>query len=313
MNFLAGCEETRKEELSSNEGERSIGVLLEVFLPLSLAFIMFSLGISLTIADFARVAKTPIGFSIGALAQVVLLPVIAFCLLMVFPLPPELALGVMILSFCPGGVTSNILTRLAGGTLALSITLTAVFSLLAVITVPPLVVWNAEYFMGVAAPDVQVTSLGIAMFLITAAPVGIGIACRHLMPSSADRIESGAAKIATVLFVVIVIVIVVGALASNWDVFVANIGLIGPVLILLNVIMLAVGFGLAKAAGLSHADSAAISLEAGVQNATLGIAVGGLIAGVSDGIPTLAMPSGVYGITMYFVTLPFILWMRRLR
>ena len=210
MNFLAGCEETRKEELSSNEGERSIGVLLEVFLPLSLAFIMFSLGISLTIADFARVAKTPIGFSIGALAQVVLLPVIAFCLLMVFPLPPELALGVMILSFCPGGVTSNILTRLAGGTLALSITLTAVFSLLAVITVPPLVVWNAEYFMGVAAPDVQVTSLGIAMFLITAAPVGIGIACRHLMPSSADRIESGAAKIATVLFVVIVIVIVVG-------------------------------------------------------------------------------------------------------
>jgi len=274
---------------------------------------MFSLGISLTIADFARVAKTPIGFSIGALAQVVLLPVIAFCLLMVFPLPPELALGVMILSFCPGGVTSNILTRLAGGTLALSITLTAVFSLLAVITVPPLVVWNAEYFMGVAAPDVQVTSLGIAMFLITAAPVGIGIACRHLMPSSADRIESGAAKIATVLFVVIVIVIVVGALASNWDVFAANIGLIGPVLILLNVIMLAVGFGLAKAAGLSHADSAAISLEAGVQNATLGIAVGGLIAGVSDGIPTLAMPSGVYGITMYFVTLPFILWMRRLR
>lgn len=313
MNFLAGCEETRKEELSSNEGERSIGVLLEVFLPLSLAFIMFSLGISLTIADFARVAKTPIGFSIGALAQVVLLPVIAFCLLMVFPLPPELALGVMILSFCPGGVTSNILTRLAGGTLALSITLTAVFSLLAVITVPPLVVWNAEYFMGVAAPDVQVTSLGIAMFLITAAPVGIGIACRHLMPSSADRIESGAAKIATVLFVVIVIVIVVGALASNWDVFAANIGLIGPVLILLNVIMLAVGLGLAKAAGLSHADSVAISLEAGVQNATLGIAVGGLIAGVSDGIPTLAMPSGVYGITMYFVTLPFILWMRRLR
>jgi BASS family bile acid:Na+ symporter len=309
VNFLAGCEETRKEELSSNEGERSMGVLLEVFLPLSLAFIMISLGISLTIADFARVAKTPIGFSIGALAQVVLLPVIAFCLLMVFPLPPELALGVMILSFCPGGVTSNILTRLAGGTLALSITLTAVFSLLAVITVPLLVVWNAEYFMGVAAPDVQVTSLGIAMFLITAVPVGIGIACRHLMPSFADRIESGAAKIATVLFVVIV----VGALASNWDVFAANIGLIGPVLILLNVIMLAVGFGLAKAAGLSHADSVAISLEAGVQNATLGIAVGGLIAGVSDGIPTLAMPSGVYGITMYFVTLPFILWMRRLR
>ena len=284
-----------------------MGVLLEVVLPLSLAFIMFSLGVSLTISDFTRVARTPLGFSVGALAQVILLPVIAFCLLMVFPLPPELALGVMILSFCPGGVTSNILTRLAGGTLALSITLTAVFSLLAVITVPLLVAWSADHFMGVAAPEVDVTSLGIAMFLITAIPVAIGVALRHFAPALADRIEGAAAKIATVLFVIIVI----GALASNWDVFAANIGVIGPVLIVLNIVMLAVGFGLAKFAGLNHPDSIAVSLEAGVQNATLGITVGGLIAGVAEGIPALAMPSGVYGITMYFVTLPFIFLMRR--
>ncbi len=284
-----------------------MGVLLEVVLPLSLAFIMFSLGVSLTIADFTRVVKTPLGFSVGAVAQIVILPLIAFCLLMVFPLPPELALGVMILSFCPGGVTSNILTRLSGGTLALSISLTAVFSLLAVVTVPLLVAWSADYFMGVAAPEVDVTSLGIAMFVITAVPVAIGVAVRHFAPGFADRIEGAAAKIATTLFVIIV----VAALASNWDVFAANIGVVGPVLIALNVITLAVGFGLAKVAGLNHADSVAISLEAGVQNATLGITVGGLIAGVAEGIPTLAMPSGVYGITMYFVTLPFIFLMRR--
>ncbi len=286
-----------------------MGVLLEVVLPLSLAFIMFSLGVSLTIADFTRVAKTPLGFSVGALVQIILLPVIAFTLLMIFPLPPELALGVMILSFCPGGVTSNILTRLSGGTLALSISLTAVFSLLAVITVPLLVAWNADYFMGVSAPAIDVTALGVAMFVITAVPVAIGVAVRRYAPGFADRIESASAKIATGLFVIIV----VGALASNWDVFAANIGVVGPVLIALNIIMLAIGFGLAKLAGLNHADSVAISLEAGVQNATLGITVGGLIAGVAEGIPALAMPSGVYGITMYFVTLPFILYMRRRR
>lgn len=284
-----------------------MGALLEVGLPLSLAFIMFSLGVSLTIGDFTRVAKTPLGFSVGALAQIVLLPIVAFCLLMIFPLPPELALGVMILSFCPGGVTSNILTRLSGGTLALSITLTAVFSLLAVITVPFLVAWSAEHFMGLDAPDVDVTGLGIAMFVITALPVAIGVAVRHFAPAFADKIEGGSVKIATTLFVIIV----VAALATNWDVFTSNIGVIGPVLIALNVIMLGVGFFLAKIAGLNHADSVAISLEAGVQNATLGIAVGGLIAGVAEGIPALAMPSGVYGITMYFVTLPFILMMRR--
>lgn len=286
-----------------------MGVLLEVGLPLSLAFIMFSLGVSLTIADFTRVAKAPLGFSVGALAQIVLLPVIAFGLLMIFPLPPELALGVMILSFCPGGVTSNILTRLSGGTLALSITLTAVVSLLAVITVPFLVAWSADHFMGLGALEVDVTQLGVAMFLITAVPVALGVALRHFAAGVADRIESASAKIATALF----ISIVVAALATNWDVFAANIGVIGPVLVALNVIMLGVGFVLAKMAGLNHADSVAISLEAGVQNATLGITVGGLIAGVAEGIPTLAMPSGVYGITMYFVTLPFILMMRRRR
>lgn len=286
-----------------------MGVLLEVVLPLSLAFIMFSLGVGLTLADFTRVTKTPLGFSVGALAQIVLLPVIAFCLLMVFPLPPELALGVMILSFCPGGVTSNILTRLSGGTLALSISLTAVFSLLAVITVPLLVAWSADYFMGLDAPDVDVTALGVTMFLITAVPVAIGVAVRHFAGGFAARIESIAGKIATTLFIIIVI----AALATNWDVFAANIGVVGPALIALNVITLAVGFFVAKAAGLNHADSVAISLEAGVQNATLGITVGGLIAGVAEGIPTLAMPSGVYGITMYFVTLPFIFLMRRKR
>jgi BASS family bile acid:Na+ symporter len=282
-------------------------VLLQVFLPLSLAFIMFSLGIGLTLADFARVAQQPKAFAVGALAQVVLLPVVAFALLHVIALPPELAVGVMILSLCPGGVTSNILTKLGGGNLALSISLTGVISLLSIITTPIIVVFSADYFMGLSAPDINVTSLAIAMFLITALPVSIGVAVRHFATGFAVAAERVVTIIATVLFVVIVI----GALATNWTLFVDNLPSLGPILILLNIVMLGLGFGLARIATLSASDGTAIAIEAGVQNATLGIAVGGLIAVSGDALSAFALPSGVYGITMYLVIAPFILWRRR--
>lgn len=282
-------------------------MLLTVILPLSLAFIMFSLGLGLTLGDFGRVARVPKAFAIGAIAQLGLLPVIAFILLMIFPLPPEIAVGVMILSFCPGGVTSNILTKLSGGTLALSITLTAVVSLLSVLTVPLLVAWSADHFMGLAAPDIDVTALAISMFAITAVPVALGVVIRHFAEAFAIRFEPWASRIAVVLFVVIVI----GALASNWALFVDNLPILGPVLVLLNALMLVVGVLFARLVGLDRKDSIAIALEAGVQNATLGITVGGLIAIGSGEFSPFALASGVYGITMYFVTAPFILWARR--
>ncbi len=284
-------------------------MLLTVILPLSLAFIMFSLGLGLTGADFARVLRIPKAFAVGAVAQIVLLPVVAFLLLLLFPLPPEIAVGVMILSFCPGGVTSNILTKLAGGTLALSITLTAIVSLLSVITVPWFVGWSADHFMGLAAPAIDVTSLAVSMFAITAVPVALGVALRHFAPGWATKAEPWAGRVALVLFVVIVI----GALASNWTLFVENLPVLGPVLVLLNVLMLVIGMAAARLAGLSRGDAIAIALEAGVQNATLGITVGGLIAVGAAGFSPFALASGVYGITMYLVTAPFILWMRRSR
>ncbi|MGB0507053.1 MAG: bile acid:sodium symporter family protein [Pikeienuella sp.] len=282
-------------------------MLLEIFLPLSLAFIMFSLGIGLTLGDFARVAQEPKGFAVGAIAQVVLLPVVAFALLHVINLPPELAVGVMILSLCPGGVTSNMLTKLAGGNLALSISLTGVISLLSIITAPLVVVFSANYFMGLAAPDINVTSLAIAMFLITALPVAIGVALRHF----ATGFAQGAERIVTIIATVLFVVIVIGALATNWTLFIDNLASLGPVLILLNILMLALGFGLARMASLAARDGTAIAIEAGVQNATLGIAIGGIIAASGEALSVFALPSGVYGITMYLVVLPFILWRRR--
>ncbi|MFH1794196.1 MAG: bile acid:sodium symporter family protein [Pseudomonadota bacterium] len=281
--------------------------LITVFLPLALAVIMFSLGLGLTVADFARVAAQPRAFGVGAFSQLVTIPLVAFLIAKAFGLPPELAVGLMILSFCPGGVTSNILTKLAKGDLALSISLTGVISLVAVFTMPPLVAYFARHFMGLDAPPVDVTRLGISMFLITAAPVVIGILVRRFAEGLALSIEPIVEKLALVLFVVVVI----GALAANWALFVANLAVLAPSLVVLNVALLAIGLALGRVFALGPAQSTAIAIETGIQNATLGITVGSLIAEQAGALPPFSLPSGVYGITMYLVTIPFVLWRRR--
>lgn len=282
-------------------------ILLNIGLPLALAFIMFSLGLGLTPQDFARVARAPKAFLVGAGAQLLLLPVVAFALLQVFPVEGALAVGVMILSFCPGGVTSNMLTRLAGGSVALSISLTAVISLVSALTVPFLVVWAAGYFEGAAAPEVNVAALAVTMFLITMVPVLLGLACRAMAPALTIRIEPAVFRAAAALFVLIVL----AALAANWRLFADNLLGLGPLLVVLNLALLALGMALARAMGLNREEGIAIAVEAGVQNATLGITVGGLIAG--SALSAYGLPSGVYGITMYLVTLPVIFLVLRRR
>jgi len=282
--------------------------LITVFLPLALAVIMFSLGLGLTVADFARVAAQPKAFGIGAFSQLVTIPAVAFLIATAFGLPPELAVGLMILSLCPGGVTSNILTKLARGDLALSISLTGIISLVAVFTMPPLVAFFARQFMGLEAPPVDVTRLGISMFLITAAPVVIGVLARRFAEGMALAIEPFVEKLALVLFVIVV----VGALAANWTLFVANLAVLAPSLVVLNLALLAIGLGLGRVFALGPAQSTAIAIETGIQNATLGITVGSLIAEQASALPPFSLPSGVYGITMYLVTIPFVLWRRRM-
>lgn len=281
-------------------------MLIDVGLPLSLAFIMFSLGFGLTFADFGSVLSMPKAVLSGVVMQVVVVPLVAYLLLIIFDLPPAMAFGVMILSFCPGGVTSNILTKLAGGTVALSITLTAVVSLLSVITVPVLVAWAGSTFLGAAAPAVNVLGIGMSMFAITAVPVIIGLLARWMGPGVAARIETGVSTLALILFVVIV----VAALATNWELFTANMWSLGPVLMILNALLLVLGVGIAGLIGLSGPDGLCISVEMGVQNATLGIAVAGMVAQAS-GIPEYAVPAALYGITMYIVTIPGMFLLKR--
>lgn len=282
-------------------------MLLTVALPLSLAIIMLSLGIGLTIVDFARVLKMPKAVLAGIAMQIIGLPLLALALLQIFALPPALAFGVMLLAFCPGGVTSNFITKLAGGTVALSITLTAVVSLAAVLTVPIFVSLAAQNLLGEAAPEINVTGIAISMFAITALPVLIGITIRHLAPHVANSIEPILSKLAIALFAIIVI----AAVALNWQLFINSLTTLGPALIALNIAALAIGLALSRTLGLTGPDTKATAIELGVQNSTLGITVAGLIAGTAETLPEYALPAGVYGITMYLVTIPAILALRR--
>jgi BASS family bile acid:Na+ symporter len=282
-------------------------VIVKVLLPLILAFIMFSLGLGLKGHDFSRVLKFPVAFGVGLANQIVLLPLVALGLAYAFGLKPIFAVGLMILAMCPGGVTSNILTKIAGGNAPLSISLTAITSLLSILTVPLLVAFSVNHFMGEDAPPVNVTRLGLTMFLITAVPVTIGMAFTAKSPTLVEKIAPVVSRTAVALFVLII----VAALGKNWGTFSSNLGTLGPVAVLLNIVMLILGLGSAKILKLDHRNATTISIESGVQNGTLAIAVGTIVAAVEgEVLPPVTVPAAVYSITMYLVCVPFVFWRR---
>ena len=172
-----------------------MNIVTDIFLPLALAFIMFALGLGLTGVDFLRVIKQPKDFFVGAISQVLLLPIIAFVLVKLWPISPELAIGVMIIAAAPGGVTSNILTSFARGDVALSISLTAIISLLSVITVPFIVVSSLN-LLGLEniSKDISLLSMALKMFLIVTVPVILGMLFRKFASNAAIKFESIAKK-----------------------------------------------------------------------------------------------------------------------
>ncbi|MEL0143881.1 MAG: bile acid:sodium symporter, partial [Alphaproteobacteria bacterium] len=180
-----------------------MGIVTDVVLPLALAFIMLAMGLGLTFEDFARVVRQPRDFLIGALSQIVLLPVVGFVLVSLWRLPPELAMGVMIIAAAPGGVTSNLLTAFARGDVALSISLTAVISLLSVATIPLVILFSYAQLLGGDAGNVSVTATAISVFLIVTVPVLIGLAVRRLAESFALRFEPVARRVSGGLFVLV--------------------------------------------------------------------------------------------------------------
>ena len=280
------------------------GMIIDIILPLSLVFIMFTLGAGLTIEDFQNILREPKAFWLGIINQMMILPIVAFFIVSIIKLPDEMAVGIMILACCPGGVTSNIITKLAKGDIALSISYTAAGSIASVITLPLIVGFSMQHFLGSNAPTINILSLGLTMFLITTLPVTIGLYINTKYNNITVPFIPIANKISTILFIIIVI----GALVSEWDLFIQNLNTLAPSIITLIITMFFIGYNSSLWFGISKKKAVTISIESGIQNVTVGITIGGLILNQATGLSIFSLPSGVYGILMYLVCLPFVFW-----
>ena len=279
-------------------------MIIDIFLPASLIFIMLTLGLGLELSDFTNLVRKPRSFFVGLTNQILLLPLVTYIIILVFGITKEAAVGMMILACCPGGVTSNIITKLAKGDTALSISYTAFNSILAIVTLPLIVGFSMKSFMGLEARDINILSLGLTMFFITAVPVGIGLLIREKNKYYADKFEPKASKISTILFAIIIL----GALLSEWETFINNFVLLGPAIVLLILTMLIIAYKSSKLFKMSDKQSITVAIESAMQNGTVGITVGNLIINPESGLSILSIPSGVYSILMYLICLPFVFW-----
>ncbi len=280
-----------------------MGIVTDIVLPIALAIIMFSLGLGLTVSDFVRVAKRPRDFLVGAVSQVVLLPAVAYGLVSLWSLPPELALGVMIIAAAPGGVTSNLLAAFGRGDVALSISLTAVISLLSVITIPLIVVFAHERFMGGDAGEVSVLETALSVFLIVTLPALIGLAVRRWAEGFATRFLATAHRLSALLFALVL----AGAIYQEHENALDYLDQAGPVTVVLNVVMMAIAYLLARLFASGPRQRVTIAIECGIQNGTLAIAVATLVFG--GGLATV--PAATYSILMFGTALIFIAVLRR--
>ena len=281
-----------------------MSIITDIFLPLALAFIMFALGLGLTGSDFIRVIKQPKDFFVGAISQIILLPVIAFILISIWPVSPELAIGVMIIAAAPGGVTSNILTSFAKGDVALSVSLTAIISLLCVVTVPFIIVTSLNLLgLDNITQNISLTSMAISMFLIVTVPVIIGMIFRKFASNVTLKFEPIAKKISMVLFVIVLL----GAILAEKDNIVSYFADAGLITLILNIVMMIVAFYVAQFLGTGNSQKKCIAIECGLQNGTLAIFVGTTLF---DG-GAYVIPAATYSLIMFFTSLIFVFFVRK--
>lgn len=276
-------------------------VLTELFLPFSLAVIMFGMGLSLRVEDFKRILIYPKAVGIGLLNQLILLPVLAFGIAKAFQLPPELAVGLMILAVCPGGATSNLITHLAKGDSALSITLTACSSVITVFTIPFLVNYSIGYFIpGGEAKQLEVVGTVVSVLVITIIPVALGMLVFAKAPKLASKLDLPFRRISAIFFVAIVLAAVLKEKENLVRYFVEA----GPAALALNVATLALSFGIAKFVKLPFRQGLTIAIESGIQNGTLGITIAATLLMNS----VMAIPSAIYSLIMFGTAALVILW-----
>ena len=271
--------------------------------PIALALIMLALGLGLTVQDFLRVIKQPKDFIIGLICQLILLPIIAFILIKIFNTPIELALGVMIIAAAPGGVTSNVLTKFANGDVALSVSLTAVISIISIITVP-LIVFSSADLLGVSFADqnINITGTALKMALVVAVPVILGMIIRKFADNFISSKTSIIDKITGILFLIVFIAIWVEEKDNIFN-YLAQAGL---VVLTLNIVMMIIAYFLAKTFASGIEQIKCISLECGLQNGTLAVFVA---TEISSEIVYM-IPTAAYALIMYITGFIFIYFLR---
>ena len=273
--------------------------------PIALALIMLGLGASLTVRDFTRVFQSPKTFLVGMFCQLVLLPLIAYLLIIILKTPIELALGVMLIAAAPGGVTSNVLTKFADGDVALSISITAFTSLISIVSVPYIVFLSIDLF-NITYVEKEVSMLGISlkMFFVVTVPVIIGMLIRKVFSNFIENNMKIIEKISIGLFSIVFIAIYI----EEWDSILMFLSTAGTIAFILNVTMMIVGFYIAKFFASGIAQRRCISLECGLQNGTLAVFVGTQLFGSNM---TYMVPTAAYALIMMATSVIFVLILRR--
>ncbi|MBH0006392.1 bile acid:sodium symporter family protein [Psychrobacter sp. SWN149] len=275
-------------------------------LPLALAYIMFTLGAGLKLSDFKVIANNPKAFFVGLVNQVIFVPLVALAVVLITTPPPTIAFGIMLISFCPGGVTSNMLTFYAKGNVALSVALTGVVSLLSVITLPIFITLAFDHFMKDQAGSISAVKIGLVMFLLTTLPVTLGMLARRKFTNFMVSKSSILNGIASIFFVLIVF----AAVASNWALLKSQATAIGLELVFIIVILFALSMLTSKLLKLSWFDTKTVSIETSIQNSTTAITLAPIIMGTAAGLPAIALPAALYGVLMYVVAIPVIALIR---
>ena len=272
--------------------------------PIALAIIMLCLGASLTVSDFSRVIKNPKDFFIGFVCQLFVLPIVAYLLIIILKVPTEMALGVMLIAAAPGGVTSNVLTKFAGGDVALSVSLTAFMSLLSIITVPFIIFTTIDLFeISYVAKEISMVGISLKMFFVVTVPVIIGMIIRHFTGDLVIRNLKIIQRISIALFLIVFAAIYI----EEWDKIVSFLARAGLIALILNVTMMVIGFYVAKFFASGEAQQRAISLECGLQNGTLAVFVG---TQLFDNVVYM-VPTAAYALIMMITSLIFVFILRK--
>jgi len=273
-------------------------------LALSLIIIMFGMGLSLTIKDFVQVFVRPKAILIGLVCQLILLPFAGFGLINIFELPSEIAIGIIILAACPGGPTSNLITHLANGDTALSVSLTAISSLITLVSIPFIINLGLQHVLGEGTLiQLNVLQTILQVFIIVLLPVALGMFIRQKKADFAKRMERPVKKISGIFFVLVLLAVIFIERATIF----ANIEAAGAVALALNLVTMAVGYLLGYLFRLPLKQRISITIEAGIQNGTLGISVATILLRNT----AYAISPAVYGVLMFLTAGVFIYWSNR--